>query len=352
MRKELLPIFGAPNERIVVNCEHQTKVEGKTDIFPLIVCPVDKLLLKEIEGSLECSQGHSWEINQEIPRMVLQKNNYADAFGLQWKTYRKTQLDSYTKTTLSYDRLRRCLGEEVWARLHAPQGVAILEAGCGAGRFTEILLNTPSAYVTSTDYSLAVEANQDNFAQNKRHRVIQADILSAPFAPEQFDIVLCLGVVQHTPIPEETILRLYEQVKPGGWLVFDHYTFALWRFLRCASLIRQILKRLPPEKGLRWTERLARTFSPMHRAVRKRRILTMMLARISPIESYYGSPQLTERLQYEWTLLDTHDALTDYYKHLRTRDQVMKHLVGIGAVDIHCQYVGSVVEARCRKPDF
>jgi SAM-dependent methyltransferase len=162
--------------------------------FPRLVCPVDRLPLTEAGGALACSQQHRWDIDRDIPRMVLHKQNYADAFGLQWKTYRKTQLDSYSKSPISYDRLRRCLGEELWSRLHAPPGVSVLEAGCGAGRFTEILLATPSAHVTSTDYSAAVEANQENCPQGDRHRVVQADIRSSPFAPGQFDVVLCLGV--------------------------------------------------------------------------------------------------------------------------------------------------------------
>jgi 2-polyprenyl-3-methyl-5-hydroxy-6-metoxy-1,4-benzoquinol methylase len=320
-------------------------------MFPEIVCPVDKLRLTERGETLVCLREHKWEINQGIPRMALQKNNYTDAFGLQWKTYRKTQLDSYNKSTISYDRLRRCLGEEVWGQLYASQEVFVLEAGCGSGRFTEILLNTPSAHVTSIDYSSAVEANQENFPQNNRHQVIQADILLLPFTLEQFDIVLCLGVVQHTINPEETIWHLYEHVKPGGWLVLDHYTYSLSRLTKSASLIRPILKRVPPRRGLQWTEYLVKTFFPIHRAVRNKRILQMLLSRISPVLSYYHIyPQLNHQFQYEWALLDTHDSLTDYYKHSRTKGRVKKSLVSVGAVDIHCEYGGNGVEARCRKP--
>ncbi len=50
------------------------------------------------------------------------------------------------------------------------------------------------------------------------HRIIQCDICRAPLNPQSFDAVVCLGVIQHTPDPEHTIRKLFELVKPGGWL--------------------------------------------------------------------------------------------------------------------------------------
>src|SRR5437016_3317155 len=125
-----------------------------------------------------------------IPRFV-PNSNYAAAFGTQWKKYRLTQLDSYTGTTISKDRAQRCIGETLWNKL---EGKQVLECGCGAGRFTEILL-AEGACVTSIDLSEAVDANQENFSQNETHRIAQADILQLPFAPQQFDVVFCLGVI-------------------------------------------------------------------------------------------------------------------------------------------------------------
>jgi 2-polyprenyl-3-methyl-5-hydroxy-6-metoxy-1,4-benzoquinol methylase len=63
---------------------------------------------------------------------------------------------------LSADRARRCIGESCWSSL---DGLDVLECGCGAGRFTEVLL-AQGATVTSIDMTEAVEANQTNFPQN------------------------------------------------------------------------------------------------------------------------------------------------------------------------------------------
>ncbi|PJF37881.1 MAG: class I SAM-dependent methyltransferase, partial [Phototrophicales bacterium] len=117
-------------------------------------------------------------------------DNYASSFGIQWNHYRLTQLDSHTGTTLSRDRLVRCLG----GSLDVVKGKRVLEAGCGAGRFTELLLEA-GAELVSIDLSSAVEANYENFKDKPNYFVAQASILDLPFAQEQFDIVICLGVI-------------------------------------------------------------------------------------------------------------------------------------------------------------
>ena len=325
---------------------------GTSPIFPEIVCPADYLSLKEDGRMLVCANGHSFRVDRHIPRLVLSETRYADAFGEQWNKYRVTQLDSYTNTTISRDRLRRCLGKDLWAKLLEPEVTHVLETGCGAGRLTEVLLALPGAYVTSIDLSSAVEANFVNCPQSGRHRVIQCDINALPFRPESYDIVLCLGVIQHTPNPEETILALYEQTRPGGWLVIDHYTLSISYCTKVTSLmLRPILKRLSPRVGIVATELLTRAFFPLHRLVKHRTWMQMVLSRVSPLLTYYHAyPELNDQLQYEWALLDTHDHLTDYHKHFRTAEQIAILLSSLGALDIWVAKGGNGVEARCRKP--
>jgi len=320
--------------------------------FPPFVCPIDHLPLEEVVGGLTCPTGHRYQTRLGIPRLLAAESNYTDAFGEQWNQYRMTQLDSYTNTTISKDRLKRCLGDALWKKLNQEERVELLEAGCGAGRFTEVLLDLPGASVSSIDLSSAVEPNQLNCPQSDRHRIIQCDINQLPFLPEQYDVVLCIGVIQHTEDPEQTIAGLYGQVKPGGYLVIDHYTHTLSRYTKVTSLmLRAILKRLPPKQVINITERLVRVFFPLHRAVKRNRLLQVLLSRISPCATYYSSyPELDDKLQYEWSVLDTHDGLTDYYKHLRTRSQITNTLACLGAQDVWVEKGGNGVEARCRKP--
>src|SRR4030095_11219352 len=104
--------------------------------WPSWHCPLHHKPLAHRGSELVCADGDSFPIENGIPRFILAAH-YADAFGLQWKRYRLTQLDSYSGTTITRDRIRRCLGERLWNDLADKQ---VLECGCGAGRFTEILL--------------------------------------------------------------------------------------------------------------------------------------------------------------------------------------------------------------------
>ncbi len=293
-----------------------------------------------------------YAVRLSIPRVVESESNYADAFGEQWKHFRSTQLDSHSGITISRDRLYRCLGSDLVERLGQNDRMQVLEAGCGAGRFTEILLGFSAAAVTSTDLSSAVEPNQENFPQSERRRVIQCDINALPFAVQQYDVVVCLGVVQHTEDPERTIASLYEQVKPGGSLVIDHYTHMLSRYTKIsANLLRPILKRLPAEKGMAVTEKITNIFFPLHRAAKHSRLAQVLLSRISPLATYYHTiPELNDQQQYEWALLDTHDGLTDYYKRLRTGSQLHRTLSRLGAESIVVAKGGNGIEVRCRRP--
>src|SRR4051812_1147161 len=105
---------------------------------------------------------------QEMASPERNTPQYTASFGKQWLRYRQTQLDSFTGVPLSRDRVQRCLGE-VWDKL---AGASVLEAGCGAGRFTEVLLEQ-GATITSVDMSEAVFANRQNCPLSERHTIVQ-----------------------------------------------------------------------------------------------------------------------------------------------------------------------------------
>ena len=108
-------------------------------------------------------EDRSVEIVSKIPRFA-NEVSYASLFGDQWKEYKKTQLDSYTGSPISASRLDRCLGN-IKDELN---GKLVLEAGCGAGRFTEVLLKK-GAILVSSDLSSAVEVNVENFPISDHH---------------------------------------------------------------------------------------------------------------------------------------------------------------------------------------
>ncbi len=304
-------------------------------------------------AALVCPRGCRFPFVRGIPRFV-SSENYAAAFGSQWKMFRKTQLDSFTKTSITEDRLARCLG----GSLDVVRGKKVLEAGCGAGRFTELLLKA-GAEVSSCDLSEAVEANYENCAQPSGYFVCQADIRKLPFKEQQFDYVICLGVIQHTPDPEATVAALARHVRPGGTLVIDHYTGE--RLLRpTQTMLRWALLKCSPRFTLAFCSRLTAILWPLHRlAFRNRNRRSGLVGRtrqafiyLSPILDYqYTYPWLSEELVKAWAVLDTHDALTDYYKHSRSSEQIATTLRNLGLTDVHVAYGGNGVEGRARRPE-
>ena len=176
--------------------------------------------LEEVwEGSLRCERcRYDYPIIRSIPRFVADAG-YAASFGYQWKAFAKTQVGG-AQTSISEARFYATTG---WPR--DLTGQVILEAGCGAGRFSGIALAT-GAEVYSFDLSQAVEASLDNIqsaADRRRHHLFQASIYAVPLPHQMFDKIFCFGVLQHCPDVEGAYRSLVPFLKPGGEIVVDCY---------------------------------------------------------------------------------------------------------------------------------
>jgi len=319
--------------------------------FPQFIDPESKLPLHEIGEFLKGENGEIYEVIDSIPRILKDKSNYCDAFGQQWLNWRETQLDSFTNTKITEFRLKRCLGSDLNNDLLHNERI-VLEVGCGAGRFTEVFLNSfPKVILSSVDLSNAVEANQMNFPQNERHQIVQADATKLPYDNNVFDVVVCLGVIQHTPNPEHTIEELLNKVKPGGTLVIDHYTPSLSYYTKFpAHILRPIVKRMSYNKRMRFVKLLTNVFFPIHKLLRNVPFGQSIFSRVSPLLTYYQTlPELSHKHQYNWALLDTHDHLADWYKHLRTKSEINAILSNLNGINIWVEKGGNGIEARCTK---
>ncbi|MHB8470990.1 MAG: methyltransferase domain-containing protein [Gaiellaceae bacterium] len=324
---------------------------SRTKLLHELRCPDHRgqALLPREDDTLECASGCTFPVVGGIPRFV-GKSSYADAFGLQWNRFRTIQHDSRTGTTISRDRLERCLGGFAGLR-----GRSVLEVGCGSGRFTEILL-AQDALVLAVDLSSAVEANHANFADREGYAACQADVRRLPVAPRSFGIVLALGLVQHTPVPEETIAALADVVAPGGRLVFDHYGED-YPYTLPRRIARGLFLSLTPRAGSAAAGGLARLLLPVHRLTwygdwKGRRRLRRYLMRVSPLVDYFDAySQLGRETLATWSILDTHDTLTDRYKHLRTPEQLREAVDRTGLVVEELRRGGNGIEVRARRPE-
>lgn len=293
------------------------------------------------EGELECSKcGNLYPVIKGIPRFV-DSNNYSSTFGYQWNIHSKTQLDSFTGIPISRNRLFQVTQ---WPQ--NMEGETILEAGSGAGRFTEILADT-KATLFSLDYSRAVEANYRNNGQKSNVHLFQGNIFSIPLLKNKFDKVLCLGVIQHTPDPEKAFKSLTQYVRPGGELAIDVYTKRLISLLQWKYLLRLITKRMNQELLYRTISIIVPLLLPLGIILQK--LAGRFGARLVPISVYSGLG-LPYDLHKQWSILDTFDMYSPAHDHPQSLETIKKWFEEAGFENIAVEYGLNGVIGRGRKP--
>jgi SAM-dependent methyltransferase len=272
-------------------------------------------------GELVCAScRQSYRVVDGIARFV-PESNYANSFGYQWNLHAATQLDSHCNITVSRDRV---FSVTQWPeRL---EGQLVLEAGSGAGRFTEILAST-GASVLSFDFSKAVDANKRNNGANDNLLIFQGNIFNIPVPDRSMDKVFCLGVIQHTPDPKKAFLSLASKVKAGGSLVIDVYALDLKARLQWKYVLRPITKRMNNQRLHAIVSRIAPMLVGPTRLLRK--IAGRAGARLSPIVeySYLG---LDDRTNREWAILDTFDMYSPAHDHPQSLATVKSWFEEIG----------------------
>jgi trans-aconitate 2-methyltransferase len=110
------------------------------------------------------------------------------------------------------------LGREVVGRLPLEGDETVLDAGCGSGRVTEILLERlPRGHVIAVDASPSmVQAARDRLGD--RAEVRQANLLELSL-PVPVDAVLSTAAFHWIGDHERLFSRLHEALRPGGRLV-------------------------------------------------------------------------------------------------------------------------------------
>lgn len=242
---------------------------------------------------------------------IVKDDNYTENFGFQWNKFVETQVDKSSKIDISK---RRFFAETGWDKEDLA-GQNILEVGSGAGRFTQIILDFTNADLYSVDYSNAVEANFSNNGPHERLHLFQASIYEMPFAKNQFDKVICIGVLQHTPDVERSVQSLIEMVRPGGELVVDFYPIrGWWTKLQAKYFFRPWTKKMSHEKlykkidnNIDWLIKTYRFFSKIG--------LGRIFNRFLPICDIDGT--LPKDMPYkqlrELCVLDTFDMFSPQY---------------------------------------
>jgi SAM-dependent methyltransferase len=234
-------------------------------------------------------------------------DGYNSSFALQWHRFKTNQIDAVNGTQLSMQRF----AETGW-KLRDLEGKRILEAGCGAGRFTRIIAEA-GAQLVSFDYSMAVDANRETNGYFANIAFLQCDIFDMPFRPAAFDYVFCHGVLQHTPDPAAAFRSLARMVKPGGRISIDVYRKdGLIRPWKSKYIWRPITTRTKPERLLAFLEWFIPKWLPVDTAIKRLPVVGSYLGSVIPCWNYYNRG-LSPEQKRAWAIMDTFDALAPMY---------------------------------------
>lgn len=326
----------------------------KPDLLDVLRCPVTggRLLLQnertvqgEVEGGrLVTEDGrHQYPIVNFIPRFV-SENNYADNFGLQWKRFRRTQLDSHTGVPVSRDQLYEFSG---WTA-SALNGKRVLDVGCGAGRFTEVALEA-GARVVALDYSSAVDACWSNHRLHSRLDVVQCDIYHLPFAPSSFHYVFCIGVLQHTPDVRGAFMSLPGQLAEGGHLTVGVYAKVFLNLLWPKYWLRPITRRMNPQRLFKLVEALVPVLLPLSLALGRIPVVGRKLRYAIPVANHEGHWPLSEAQLREWAVLNTYDMFSAAYDSPQSAATLREWFREAGLQDVWVGRLKFMVGRGCKR---
>ena len=282
--------------------------------------------------------GESYEITDGVLTFLSDKT-IAESFGIQWNTFPKVQLDSYSGDSRS---LERFANETGWDKKRL-KGSLVLDAGCGAGRFSEIALAMDSNLVM-VDASDAIFAAKSNLVLNSDSFLVKASLLNLPFQSDVFDFVYCIGVLQHTSNPYDCIEELARVTKRGGEIALTFYERSgWWTLLNAKYLIRPITKRLNEKFLLNIITISSRLWFPLTNILfRLPHKLGKFFQFTIPVANYVQYQYANDELRRVEAIQDTFDMLSpEFDKPLRKID-VVSRLQALGFEIVDSSVKGNV----------
>jgi 2-polyprenyl-6-hydroxyphenyl methylase / 3-demethylubiquinone-9 3-methyltransferase len=127
-------------------------------------------------------------------------------------------------------------------------GKRVVDIGCGGGILSDSMARR-GANVLGIDLATkalkvaqlhALEAQTPNV----EYREVSAEAL-AEEAPESFDVVTCMEMLEHVPEPSSVVRACADLVKPGGWVFFSTINRNAKSFLFAIVGAEHVLKMLP-----------------------------------------------------------------------------------------------------------
>ena len=159
--------------------------------------------------------------------------------------------------------------------------------------------------------------------------------MEIPFEDNYFDIVICIGVIQHTQHPYNTFCSLAKKLKSGGRLYIDVYSKRWHTYLWSKYILRPITTRISKEILFK----LIKIFTPILIPITKvlKLVFGKLGMRVSPIVEY-SELGLSKELNRDWSILDTFDMYSPKFDLPQTIEDVKKWFIENNFIEISVTY--------------
>ena len=220
-------------------------------VFLQFVCPECVTPLATDAECLQCTAcDATFPIIGDIPRFVAQE--HLESFGLQWNRYE-----------VAHEEEDRATFEaKTGVKLSELNGLTVLDAGCGGGRYSKIVAEAGGC-VVAADHTTAVEKAAklcDGLrsptlpARHGSVTFLQADLKKLPLPEESFDFVFSIGVMHHDTDTRAVFDAVAKMVKPGGRMAVWLYRRNQWWQEAINNLLRWRTTKMPAKRLERWCQ--------------------------------------------------------------------------------------------------
>ncbi|MBF0450909.1 MAG: methyltransferase domain-containing protein [Candidatus Magnetomorum sp.] len=188
-------------------------------------------------GFLVSESGLKYPIINYIPRFIL-NDHYTDSFSIQRKYIEKR----FSEWHVEKNRYR-IFEESTRIPLDTCDKNSIfLDAGCGYGRFCELVSSYHHEIIGVDMSSTSIELAYQYIGDRDNVHLIQCDLTELPFQSAAFDYIFSIGVLHHTPAPYHSFSKLVPFLKSKGQISIWVYPPEMKKI---DNLIRLITTRLP-----------------------------------------------------------------------------------------------------------
>jgi len=220
--------------------------------------------LQPREHGLACSGcGRAYPVVGDIP-VIMEADEQTEV----WQRYfrRRAEALGDSEAANSYFNLRsfRIIRDNLLKLVGRPEGLSILDVGCGTGHFTGSLAEANR--LVGVDTSLEMAA----FARNKGLAAVCSTGIKLPFGPAGFSLVIATNIIQSFPEGGPFVAEAARVLRPGGKLIL------------CAPN-----RRNPSMAALRRIERRKYRHLSVYSAAELRRLFTAAGLRVASLLFFY-----------------------------------------------------------------